>query len=220
MDGARHQLFAGTALARDQHGCLRRRDAGDAFDDPAQRVARTDQALAGTGRHGRIFQTHHGRRRALAGDGLLEHAREVIERDGLGDEVEGPGAQSVDRHVDVPKGGHQQDGHLRPVTGQALAKLDAAHARHAHVGDDGGGDVLMDRRERALGVGLGVGVVTELLQRVLRGLADLVVVLDDQYPHADPTTSFTISIIFMTTIFMILRGHHSRDIGVGPNSSN
>ena len=68
-------------------------------------------------------------------DGALQRQRQRVEVERLGDEVVGAGADGADRGLQAAEGGDHHHRDVGAVGDDALAQLEAAHARHVEVGE-------------------------------------------------------------------------------------
>ena len=178
VDPPRDQLFAGAALAGDQH---RRRAAGHAIGD-LERAGHRRRRV-----HDRPLDA---RRLAPQRLDLLAHAaplerlvhghHQMIAMKWFAEEVERAGLHRRDRHLDVAIRGDHQHRRLRGSLLDAAQHLHAADAGHLQVGDHEGVTLRREACEPGLAIGRAVDRVAGLAEIEEPELAARVVVLDEQ----------------------------------------
>ena len=165
VQGLGHQLLAGARLAMDQHGRHAARYFGHALLDVADGVGLAHQAIQGgvgtaefagrcrcIGRAAGAVAACRTRRGDSAGalDGRGHHRAELLEVHGLGEVVEGPGAQRLDRVFCRAVSGHDHAALPALLVAQVLQQLHAEPVGQPHVGD---------HRVKALGLELLAGLL-------------------------------------------------------------
>ncbi len=134
MDGAGDELFAGAALAEDEHGRRGRGDAaGEAIDllhalrgadELAEALVALDAALEGA----------DAAEESAALGGSLDHPGERVGiEEGLGDDVVGAGLRDEERALGVLGVDHHHDLDLGVALPHAGEDVGAAHRGHAQI---------------------------------------------------------------------------------------
>jgi hypothetical protein len=165
----------------DQDGRVALADTVDELVDPAHRGALPDDPLiAGVAVH-RLAQSLNLVGQAAVLDGT-RHAQEEegLRIDGFGDEVVRPHADRADRRLQAPLPGDDNDGHVRTRAEDSLAQVEAAHLRHAEIGEDNVEVLLSDQLECALGVRRRRDLEAVSTERQLEHIAGLLLIVDDQ----------------------------------------
>ncbi len=182
VDGPRHELLAGAALAGDEDGG---RSRGGLVDGLAQAAhdGRGADELLGLDAQGAVLALE-----APGLDGVSEREEDALALEGLFEEVEGAPAGGLDggRHVGVAA--DHEDGHVVAALAQGFQELEAVHLGHLDVEHDGVGG--------ALGYfGEGLGAVARLLHPVafvlqdhVQAVADCGFVVDHQHGGAEAVT--------------------------------
>jgi hypothetical protein len=115
-------------------------------------------------------------------DRSLEDQHQDVVRDGLRHEIEGTGAERLNRDVHAAEAGHRDDEQVRALGECGPAELDPVHAVHLDVGQHDLVLRLRDQPERLLGVaGARHGVRAAPERRFGHG-AHLLVVVHHQHP--------------------------------------
>ena len=131
MDGARHQLLAGAALARHQHRRIGGRDLLDGGLDALHGRARAHQVDAGLGGPG-------GARGEVMGAGIQRPAHQGLDQEvveGLAQEVVGALAHRPHRGVPFGEGGHDHHEDVRMPAADLLEQHQPIHRLHAQVAE-------------------------------------------------------------------------------------
>src|SRR6266478_5202255 len=136
VEGARDELLSGPRLAGDQHGRAGVRDAVEELVHPPHRGAGPEQRAEAAGFLDRLAQPPYLVAQPAVLDCPREREPQGVDLERLGDEVVGAAPERGDRRLDAPKGGDHDHGHIRARRDDALAELEAAHARHVEVGHD------------------------------------------------------------------------------------
>ena len=159
MERARDELFAGAALAGDEDGGRRVGDALEDRVDAQDGFALADDPEASAGTFAGLFASRLGVGQIARAQRLLDDGAHLGLVEGLGDVVEGPGFQRLDRVVDRAVGREHHDRKLGVDAQRLPEKLHPVHLRHAKVGDDQIDVVLAKQREARLAVLGGVDFV-------------------------------------------------------------
>src|SRR3569832_2224686 len=171
----RDQLLAGAGFAVDEHGDIRARESTDRTKYLLHRRRLTDdlRGLAVGFICGRGAALVLADRAAREVDGLgdVEGRRHILERAAL---IGGDGA------LEIRMRGHDDHGQVGVTVAYRVEQREAIHARHAHVGDDGGGRRAVERLEHAGGAVEGDHVHLGLFQGLFEHPADGTVVVDDE----------------------------------------
>ena len=101
--------------------------------------------------------------------------------DRLGQVVVGAFLDRLDRGLDRPLRGEQDDRDVAHLIAQRLEQREAVHARHDHIGDDDAGTERGDALERFLAVGGGFGDVAPGAHQFRQPETRRPVVLDDEH---------------------------------------
>jgi hypothetical protein len=155
VDGPRHQLLAGAALAEQKHGGRRRRHLSERVHHGAHLLAAAHQAderrvpLHGgdAGAQGTVLLEQ-----GLALQGAADDRQHLAALGGLGDEVVGALAHGRDGVLHRAIGGHDDDVRLGLQRARRLEQGLAVHARHHQVGEHHMHGVLAQELERGLAV--------------------------------------------------------------------
>ena len=181
MDGARHQLLAGAALAQHQHRGI----GGGHPVDQAQhlfhaRAAGDDPLVAGLvelGPHHHVLPHEP----ALLGR-LADQDVELLDAGRLGQVVVGPELHGLDRGGDLLEAGHHDHlWRLREVL-QLAQHLDALHVGHLHVEQQHVGQILLELLQRGAAVGHPAHRVALPAQLADHQLAQVLLVVGHQHP--------------------------------------
>ena len=185
VDGARHQLLSGAALAGDQHGHVPGRHPADGLEDLQHRGRLPHQLPAGkTAAAHFAAQLRHLALEVAGAQHLGGQGLDLVDAEGLDQVVQGPALHRLDG---VVEGVLRRDDHHRGVEPLALdliQQLQAAGRRHADVEE--GQRVLAAGQLLQGGLALvHVGhLAAEILQRLAQHEADRRLVVGDQHPGA------------------------------------
>ena len=119
-------------------------------------------------------------REGLRLEGAVEDGVEVVEVDGLREEVVGTLLHRLDGRFDAAVGREEDADGLRVLRADGLEEIEAVHAGHADVREHDFDVAVGEFVHRHLGVGREADVETEL-QRALESLARVAVVVYNQY---------------------------------------
>ena len=158
---ARHELLAGARLAGDQHRHARARQPADRLEHLLHRRRLTDDARRRL--HGRLLgrvaaALTRGARHELHRFVDVERLRQILERTAL---IRGHGA------VEIGVRGDHDDRHVGVRAREPLHELEPAHVRHADVGDQHVGPIVLERRRRTVAALEGAREHVRLLERLL-----------------------------------------------------
>ena len=135
VHGARDQLLAGAALARDQHDRVGRRDLHDARQHVADRLRAADDVLEVVALLELLGEELNLAVQAPALERLRHLHEQLLLAERLLDVVEGADAHGLDRALDRAVGGHHDDlGHRLRLFGRAQ-HVDAVELAHPQIGD-------------------------------------------------------------------------------------
>ena len=177
---ARHQLLAGAGLAFDEHRRLAGGGQADALVHFAHGFADADEFAVL-----RRLGVRRGRGQGSAGfgaraQGAVEHLHHGGAADRLGQVVEGAQAHRLDGAGAAGIGRQHQHGRQpRRACGQRGQRLQAVHAGHALVQEDGAVAVAFDPAQRLFAAAGGMHFVAQALQGLDQGFAEGGVVIDD-----------------------------------------
>ena len=149
VDGARDELLARAALARDQDGARARRDAGDGLVDLDHGRRAADHAAELLARLRQL-----GLRLRPTAEGPADRRAELLDVHRLADVVDRPRGDGQHRRVDRPERGHDHHRHLRPALAQPPEELEPVELRHADVEHRQVDRLLGSPRQGAARVGL------------------------------------------------------------------
>ena len=106
---------------------------------------------------------------------------QLLEGEGLGEVVVGPGVEALDPVADGVAGGEHEDGYVVPGGPQRARRLDPVESRHHHVHHDHVRVAGPEDGERLGAVGGQRDVVPVELQRAAQRVAHGAVVVDDEH---------------------------------------
>ena len=169
----RDQLLAGTGLARDQHRHTGTCETADRAIDLLHCWGLPDHRGHCAGRRlpDAVVAVEAGR--------LVHELDRLVDIERFGQVLEGPALVSRDGVLEVRVRRDHDDRQLRAGVAQALEQRDAAHAGHAHVGDQDVGRPVSDCLEQVLGPLETAGIHIGLLERLLEDPAHRLVIVDD-----------------------------------------
>ena len=134
MQGAGHQLLAGAGFAGDQHSGFSRGHGTDDLKHVLDRLAAAQNARTGrgVGELAAQFAVFH----AQAGmfNGLFQRMFKGLEIQGLDQIIIRAQAQGLHSGFHRRIGRHQHHRQRRIIFQNALERVNAVHARHAHIG--------------------------------------------------------------------------------------
>ena len=173
---ARHQLLAGAGFARDHHGEVGAREAGERAVDLLHRRRAADE--------GQIVAVGLGAGQLLAPAGLGQRAADdgdqLVEVEGLGQVLVGALlGRRQGRHQRV-LGAHDDDGQVGPQLLDARDQVEGVLVGHHHVGDDDVALALRDPAPQGGRVAGGARGIARARQRLVEHRADRGVVVCDQ----------------------------------------
>ena len=181
VDGPRHQLLAGAALAGDEDGRAARRRLDDQVEDLLHpRAAADDAGELVVARLQVLLEGDVLGHQPPALDGVVEDDQHLVVLERLGDVVERALLHRADRRLHRGERRHHDHRQLVVDRPHRVEDLQPVHLRHHHVGDDG----VERRRARqfepvATGRGDAHGVALAGQQR-LEDLAHDLFVVDDE----------------------------------------
>ncbi len=139
------QLLAGAALAEEQHRGGGGGHLADRLEDRQHLRALAHQVVEAVLVLEPLAQRARLLHEALPLQGLLEDDLQLLDVDRLAEVVLGAELHRLDRRLDRAVGGHDDDHRLRAHLLDLREQLDPVHARHAQVGEDDVGVVLLER---------------------------------------------------------------------------
>jgi hypothetical protein len=180
VQSAGDELFAGAALAEDQHREIGVGDATDTREELDHDRTLADDA--GERRRGLPLgaQQPHLLLQLPVLERALQHPAQNFEVDRLGDEVAGAGAQGGDRGVHAAESGHHHHRHVGTVLAEPPAELDAAHSLHFEIGQHDVDLALFQSSQGVLGPGKRGGGEAILSQLIDDHVAHARIVVDDE----------------------------------------
>ena len=173
MNGARHKLLPRASFAQDQHGRIAVGEHADGLLHGAHEPARPDQPVLI--RFG-AWLTRLGPGRKHSSEG----ARHILAADRFRQMIEGAEPHRLDSVRRGRMGGQYSDRRGIRARADAPQDLEAVHAGHAKVEQDGIDGV---RRQKVYGLRTGssrLGVITEVARGFAERLSHRRVVVDDQ----------------------------------------
>ena len=117
--------------------------------------------------------------RAIGGD------EQLVDVDGLHDEVVGAELEALDGRLDVGGAGEDDHGGVLIDLAHLLEQLDAGHVRHLQIGDGERGVGAAEHRHALPPVGGQATVVARRQKDLVEHLTDLLVIVDDQDVASD-----------------------------------
>ena len=180
MERARHDLLAGARLAKDQHIHIGVGKRADLFAQTLDAQRSPDEA-------GSHFVAAVECR---AQDAVFQNQPTLFERafddrveprdgEGLLDEIIGPDAHGIDRHLHVAMAGDQDDG-KGGIDGERLAQqVEPVDPRHADVADSNGIGIVPDLGQQRGAVAMDAHRQAFQLQALGEGIAKIVVIVDE-----------------------------------------
>ena len=180
MDGARHQLLAGAALALHEHGGRAVRDLLHERHQPAERRAGPDHVALAQQIVEALLERPVLGDEVAALEGLPHHLGELGALERLGEEVGGPVLHGPDRLLHGAEGGEQDHVHVGRDRLGLPQQLEAGEARHLEVGEHEIHPALPQPLQRGLTVGGEQDRVAFTRQRALETLPDGGIVVGHQ----------------------------------------
>ena len=181
VDGARHQLLAGAALARDHGGGGAVRDLADGVEDLDDLRALADDVLEAVLGLELLSEVQVLVAQPLALEPVLDDQVDLVELEGLGDVVVGAELHRLHRRLGGGDGGDDDHGRVGRQVPGGPEHLHAVHLWHAQVGDDGVEGVPPDRLDGGLPAVGGRHVVARSLERDGEELPHALLVVYDQH---------------------------------------
>ena len=180
MNGAHDQLFAGSALARDQDIGIGRADRFDGFENFAHRRALSHE-IAGTRDFGDGFaQADVFFLGAAVGQSFFHQMRDFVRIERLADIVIGAVLQRGDRGFHRGIAGHHDDDQVGIHLMQAALQFDAVGAAHLDVEQSEVPFILGHAGERVAGAFGGADLVAFFAKPFSQRIAHAEFVVDDQ----------------------------------------
>jgi hypothetical protein len=136
VDGASDELFAGAALAEDEHVGSGAGDALDEVEDVVHLLAAAEDSLVAVARVERLAQLAVLLHERAAFERLVDDDLDLVELEGLGEIVVGADLHRFDGGVGRGVGGHHDDGRVGVQLDRAFEHDHAVGAGHSKVGDD------------------------------------------------------------------------------------
>ena len=137
VDGARDELLAGAGLAGDEDRHVGVRDARDEVVDARHRARAADDLLGRRDAPDLLAEAPHLARQRAVSERARERDLQLLDVEGLGDEVVRARADRADRRLEAAERGDHDHRDIGEDLGEALAERDAVEATHVEVGDDG-----------------------------------------------------------------------------------
>ena len=178
VDGARHQLLAHAALARDEHGRVRGRGPADRLPDLLQGRALAFHAIALV--EGELQPPVLLHELPLA-QRVPRHEQDALGFGRLLDEVVGPQLGGLHRRLHRAVPGEDDHGRCALFGLQGLQHLEPVHLRHLDVEEDEVGRFALGNLQRGRTVGGEDDLVPLVLEDHLEGRADPLFVVDDEH---------------------------------------
>ena len=186
MQGAGHQLFAGSALAGNQDRGARVFEAGDEAQDVLNAGGIADDAVDGSLGFGAFAEIEIFFDEAdLVGHAAQEEAQFVERSKGLGNVIVGAEFHGLDGGFDRSVAGHDGDFDAGVSALDLLQKFESGHARHDHVGEHHVDGLFLEQGEGGVAA---LGFEAEEAERLADGhaeAADGLLVVDDQQSDAE-----------------------------------
>ena len=179
VDRARDELLAGAALAGDQHGRARRRDALDGAEHAAHHLALADQAPEPRLARHLVAQAHDFLFERAALEELAHLDAQRVDLEGLGHEVGGAELHRLDGGRDGARRREHQHRRRVVALGQLAQEVDAGATGHHEIEQHGVGGTLVEQRKSRVDVARGRHVELVLEQHPQR-LADTGLIVDDE----------------------------------------
>ncbi len=180
VDGARHQLLAGAALALHEHGGRAVRHLLHQRHQPAEGGAGPDHVALPQQVVEALLQRPVLGDEIAALEGLPHHLGELGALERLGQEVGGAILHRPDRLFHGAEGGEQDHVHVGRDRLRLPEQLEAGEARHLEVGEHQVHPALPQPLQRGLAVGGEHDRVAFTRQRALQALADGGIVVGHQ----------------------------------------
>src|SRR3989442_4564465 len=129
-----HELLAGAALSRDQHGGVRRRGPRDGLAHPLRGPRLADEPQAG---FDLVAQADVFLAKALAFDGVAQGGEDALGLEGFLQEIVGAFVNRLDGGRNVAVSRNHQDRGVGVLRAYGLERLQPVHLRHLDVEKDG-----------------------------------------------------------------------------------
>ena len=136
MNGARDQILADAAFAREQHGGARRRDAHTVAKICCMPALRPTMLSHWYFRPSSSLSWRFSSRRVADFQRFVDDRGQVIERERLEQKIGGARLHRLDRVFDGAECGHHDDRHVRVLPPNDLQHLESAHAGQLEIGKD------------------------------------------------------------------------------------
>ncbi len=186
VDQAGDELLAGAALAGDQHGRLAVGGAPGLLDQVLHGLRAVHQAVLGAAAAEQVAQALVVAAQGPVGQGAVDGDEQLGALEGL--EQVGGRAQLHGLHGLRHRAVSGEHDHRRARRLHRAQDVHAVAAGHLHVGEHQVGAVAGEPGQARVGVGGGVHLVAGLGEHEADHLAQVAVVVDEQYPrHHDPS---------------------------------
>ena len=180
MDGARHQVFAHSAFAAQQNGGVGRSHPFHRGQHFLHLPAARHQVGMLIALLQRFAQRSILDPQALHIQFLVHHHAHFVERKRLQNVVAGARFHGLDRGLDGPERGHDDDRHRGLEAFHRLQKIQSIHARQLEIGDHQVDRTALQQLQAGFGVFRGQGLETVVSQIELQEAAHLGFIFDNQ----------------------------------------
>ncbi len=136
MDGAGDQVLADTAFAAEQHSGAGGGDAHDGGEDLLHLRPGADDVVDAVAAAELFAEAGVLLAELLDFERLADDGVEVIEGEGLGEEIGGALFHRLDGGLDGREGGHDDHGQARVEALEGFEQLEPVHAGQAEIGED------------------------------------------------------------------------------------
>ena len=178
MNGARDQVFADAAFARQQHRSARRRHAHHRSENLLHRRAAADDVVPAVLAAEFLFKLAVLVAQIADFERLADDGYQMIERKRLQQEIDGAGLHRLDRVLDRAERGHHDHRDMRIHAADDLEHLEAGHSGQLEIGEDQVGAI--DQRQRFFGGRGLLDIETGVEQLQFQDAAQLVFVFYNQ----------------------------------------
>ncbi len=135
VDGARDQVLAHAAFARQQHGGAGGRDAFDGGEDLLHGAAASDDVVEFVAPAQFLLELAVLVAQGAHFERLVDHLHQVIERKRLQQEIGGAGLHRFHRGFDAAERRHHDHRNLRVLAADQREELKAVHVGQLEIGE-------------------------------------------------------------------------------------